>query len=187
MVIGMQEKNIIREKMLKKLKSLDKEEKERRNAGIREKLFSDYKFRNANFIMSYVSKPYEVDTWKIISRSLEMGKKVAVPYVLREKKVMFPSLILDPKELVLGSYGIYQPHPDNLRQVDLSQIEIILVPGIAFDDKGNRLGHGQGYFDRFLKKVPQNTYTIGLAYEFQILKSLPISKEDVAVSTLIYS
>jgi 5-formyltetrahydrofolate cyclo-ligase len=71
--------------------------------------------------------------------------------------------------------------------VDLDQIEIILVPGIAFDKDGNRLGHGKGYFDRFLRKIPKTTYTIGLAYEFQILKDLPISKADIPVSTVIYA
>lgn len=187
MVIEMQSKESIRETLFRKLKILDKEERERRNARIREKLFSEAKFKNANLIMSYVSKPYEVDTWEIIRASLEMGKKVAVPYVLRERRLMLASMILNLRELVLGPYGIYQPHRENLRIVELNQIEIILVPGIAFDRKCNRLGHGQGYFDRFLKKISMPTYTIGLAYEFQILKSLPVSRGDIPLSTLIYA
>lgn len=183
----MQDKESIRKQLLLRLRNLDPEEKERRNKRVREKLFSNERFKRANFIMSYVSKPYEVDTWEIIKRSLEMGKKVAVPFIVKEKGLIIPSLILDPKELVLGPYGICQPHPDNLRQVDLDQIEIILVPGIAFDKDGNRLGHGKGYFDSFLRKIPKATYTIGLAYEFQILKDLPISKADIPVSTVIYA
>jgi len=186
MVIGMEEKEKIRQKMLEQLKNMDKEEKERRNARIREKLFSYDRFKRASIVMSYVSKGYEVDTWEIIKRSLEMGKKVAVPFILKEGRLILPSLILDPKELIPGPFGVCQPHPDNLRQLNLNQIEIILVPGLAFDRQGNRLGHGQGYFDRFLKKIPPNIHTIGLAYEFQILNTLPFGPEDIPVSTLIY-
>ncbi len=185
-VITMDQKDMIRKELLTKLNNLNKDEKERRNARIREKLFSEKKFKNANFIMSYVSKRYEVDSWEIIRKSLEMGKKVAVPYVLKEERVMIPSLILDPAELLPGPYGVYQPHSDNVRQVDFNQLEIVLVPGIAFDRDGNRLGHGQGYFDRFLKKIPK-TYSIGLAYELQILNSLPIFEEDIPVTALIYA
>ncbi len=187
MVLKMTQKEDLREQMLYKLKILDQKEKERRNARIKERLLSEAKFKNANYIMSYVSKPYEVDTWEIIKCSLEMGKKVAVPYVLKEERVMLPALILDPQELILGPYGVHQPHPDNIRQVDLSQIEIILVPGIAFDKAGNRLGHGKGYFDRFLRNIPSRIHSIGLAYEFQILQSLPVSPNDVPVSALIYA
>jgi len=182
----MENKVEIRQKMLEKLKNMDKEEKERRNARIREKLFSYDRFKKANVIMSYVSKSYEVDTWEIIKRSLEMGKKVAVPFILKEERLIFPALILDPGELTPGPFGVYQPPPDNLRQLNLNQIEIILVPGLAFDNQGNRLGHGQGYFDRFLKKIPCNIHTVGLAYEFQVLNALPFSPEDIPVSTLIY-
>ncbi|MDP8234446.1 MAG: 5-formyltetrahydrofolate cyclo-ligase, partial [Candidatus Saelkia tenebricola] len=74
----MDEKSLIRGKMFLELKNLENKEKERRNARIKEKLFSNIKFKNANLIMSYVSKPYEVDTWRIIEKSLEMGKKIAV-------------------------------------------------------------------------------------------------------------
>lgn len=181
----MKTKAEIRREMLEKLKNMDKEEKERRNARIREKLFSYDRFKKANVIMSYVSKPYEVDTWDIIKRSLEMGKKVAVPFILEQERLILPSLIVDHRELIPGPFGIYQPHPDNLRQLNLNQIEIILVPGLAFDKQGNRIGHGQGYFDRFLKKISPNAHTIGLAYEFQILNTLPFDPEDIPVSTLI--
>jgi len=180
------EKQVLREKMFLELKNLEKEEKERRNAVIREKFFSNINFKDANFIMSYVSKPYEVDTWRIIKQSLEMGKKIAVPCVLKGERLMVPALILDHKELSLGPYGVYQPHPDNIRQVDLNQLDLVLVPGIAFDKEGNRLGHGRGYFDRFLKKLPRHVHIMGLAYEFQILPKLPISQKDFPMSSLIY-
>ncbi|HEO64151.1 MAG TPA: 5-formyltetrahydrofolate cyclo-ligase, partial [Candidatus Omnitrophica bacterium] len=130
------------------------------------------------------SKSYEVDTWTIIKQALETGKKVAVPYVLKGDRFIIPSLIVDKEELIKGPYGVYQPHPDNVRAVDLNQLDIVLVPGIAFDRKGNRLGHGKGYYDRFIKKIPY-AYTLGLAYDFQILEALPVSEEDRPVSSLV--
>ena len=186
MVVKVDSKDKIRDIMFSQLENMNKEEKERRNLRIRERLFLNPKFQKANIIMSYVSKSYEVDTWTIIEKSLEMGKKVAVPYVLKGDRLMLPSLILDCKELVKGSYGVYQPHPDNIRRVDLNQLDLLLVPGVAFDKAGNRLGHGKGYYDRFLKKVPY-TYSLGLSYEFQVLERLPISMLDRPVSSLIYA
>ncbi|MDP8215931.1 MAG: 5-formyltetrahydrofolate cyclo-ligase [Candidatus Kaelpia imicola] len=182
----MNNKDKIREEMFSKLKSMDKEEKERRNLGIRERLFLNPKFQKANIIMSYVSKSYEVDTWMIIEKSLEMGKKIAVPYVLKGDRLILPSLVLDCKELTEGPYGVYQPHHDNIRRVDLSRLDLLLIPGIAFDRAGNRLGHGKGYYDRFLKKTPY-TYSLGLSYEFQVIDCLPISEFDRPVSSLIYA
>ena len=184
MVVKVDSKDKIRDIMFSQLESMNKEEKERRNLRIRERLFLNPKFQKANIIMSYVSKSYEVDTWTIIEKSLEMGKKVAVPYVLKDERLIFPSLVLDCKELVKGPYGVYQPHPDNIRRVDLNQLDLLLVPGIAFDKAGNRLGHGKGYYDRFLKKVPY-TYSLGLSYNFQIIDFLPISNLDRPVSSLI--
>ncbi len=184
MVIKVANKDKIRDEMFSKLESMDMKEKERRNQRIREKLFLNPKFQNANIIMSYVSKSYEVDTWTIIEKSLEMGKRIAVPYVLKGDRFILPSLVLDCKELVKGPYGVYQPHPDNIRRVDLNQLDLLIVPGVAFDKSGNRLGHGKGYYDRFLKKVPY-THSIGLSYEFQVLDSLPVSTFDRPVSSLI--
>ncbi|MDP8253110.1 MAG: 5-formyltetrahydrofolate cyclo-ligase [Candidatus Kaelpia aquatica] len=186
MVLKVDRKDKIRDKMLSQLEGMDKKEKERRSLRIRERLFLNPKFQKANIIMSYVSKSYEVDTWTIIEKSLEMGKKIAVPYVLKGEKLMFPSLVLDCKELVRGPYEIYQPHPDNIRRVDLSRLDLLLVPGLAFDKAGNRLGHGEGYYDRFLKKTPY-TYSLGLSYEFQVIDCLPISEFDRPVSSLIYA
>jgi 5-formyltetrahydrofolate cyclo-ligase len=186
MVVKVDSKDIIRDKMLSQLEGIDKKEKERRDLRIRERLFLNPKFQKANIIMSYVSKSYEVDTWTIIEKSLEMGKKIAVPYVLKGDRLILPSLVLDCKELVKGPYGVYQPHPDNIRRIDLNQLDLLLVPGVAFDKAGNRLGHGKGYYDRFLKKAPY-TYSLGLSYEFQVLESLPISEFDRPVSSLIYA
>jgi 5-formyltetrahydrofolate cyclo-ligase len=181
------EKSELRTTMLDKLKNMEKRDKERRNELIREKLFSLPEYKNSNLIMSYVSLDYEVDTWQIIKKSLETGKKVAVPVVMKEEMALVPSLIVDPAELKPGPYGVFQPDKKNMRALELYQIDIIIVPGIAFDYQGNRLGHGRGYFDRFLKKVPLDIPRIGLAYGIQILDHLPISCLDVPVSKLIYA
>ena len=83
-----------------------------------------------------------------------------------------------------GLYGIGEPIERKF--VGLDKIDLVLVPGLAFDKRGNRLGRGKGYYDRFLKELPENKTYIGLAYDFQILRSLPTTPLDVAVQRTIF-
>jgi 5-formyltetrahydrofolate cyclo-ligase len=182
------DKAALRRKILRKLKSQSQEEKERRNAYIREKFFSLPEFKIVQWIMFYISLSYEVDTKEMVKEALEMGKKVAIPVIIPEQKRMYASQVINPDdELTEGPYGIYQPKSEYLRPVAADKIDLVVVPAIAFDKSGNRLGHGQGYYDRFLHQLPKKTAIIGLAYQFQIVEDLPHTHQDIPVSKIIFS
>ncbi len=87
------------------------------------------------------------------------------------------------KELSIGSYGILEPRTEKIRKTRVEDIDLIIVPGVAFDKKGNRIGHGKGYYDRLLDKT--NATKIGLAFEFQLLKEIPTDKHDLPIDILI--
>jgi 5-formyltetrahydrofolate cyclo-ligase len=87
--------------------------------------------------------------------------------------------------LVKGTYGICEPARKKF--VNLKDIDLVLVPGLAFDKQGNRLGRGKGCYDYFLKRLPKDTPTIGLAFDFQILSCLPATISDVKVQRLIFA
>lgn len=174
---------------LKKLKTQKEVNRLRKSNLIKKKLFSSKVYKKAKTILFYASFDGEVDTKGMLKQALKAGKRVALPVMVEAKKSIIPSLVFDlHKELGIGPYGITQPRKDYLRPVDLSDIDLVVVPAVAFDKQGNRLGRGKGYYDRFLKNLPQTTPTIGLAFDFQVAEKLPfVMPFDVAVKCVIAS
>ena len=134
--------------------------------------------------MSFVSLPYEVDTWPLMQQMLEEGKRVVVPRV--QKDELLVSEVRDPeRELAPGAFRVWEPTPQAVRPIGLENVDVVLVPGLAFDRRGHRLGHGRGYFDRFLSRLPATTRTVGLCFDFQLLDRLPTSPHDQTVQTVL--
>ena len=144
-------------------------------------------FKQAKTILFYASFDGEVETFDMMQQARRLGKKVALPAILKDQKKIVPALIenLDD-DLQAGPYGIKEPNAVCPRFVGLEQIDLIIVPGLAFDKQNNRLGRGQGYYDRFLSAVPAAIPAFGLAFDFQIVDCLPHpEKHDVKVSRVI--
>lgn len=181
-------KQKLREEILEKLHSISKEEKGRKVKVLKKKLFSLKEFKKAKCVMFYVSKHYEVDTHEMIDDSISMGKKVVVPITLKEEKILKPSELKDrEKELIRSHYGIHQPGEEHIRPVPLEELGLMIVPGLAFDRSGHRLGHGGGYYDRFLKKAPPTIFTVGLAFDFQVVDELPKYATDIPIDKILIS
>ncbi len=153
---------------------------------ILKKLFSIPEFRKSKIILFYASFDGEVDTFEMMKQALKLGKKIALPAIIQKKKKIIPALIQNPEhDLDLGPYGIKQPRFDKSRRIPLDEIDMVIVPGVAFDKRNYRLGRGEGYYDRFLKNLTHKIPSIGLAFDFQILDFLPIEKHDIPVSRII--
>ena len=182
----MKTKEELRKEIRVKLESQSEAAREKKSSLIKEKLFRTQEFKKAKTIMFYVSTNFEVDTKEMINNALKNGKNVAVPYVLREEKKIVPSLIKDPEnDLVKGPYGIHHPHKESYKPIPISRIDLVIVPGLAFTEEGRRLGRGAGYYDRFLKKFPEETPTIGIAFNIQVIAEIPHNGHDIAVKKLI--
>jgi len=183
----MKTKQNVRKEITKKLEAQNKLEKDEKSLLIKEKLFALPEFKGAKIIMFYVSTEFEVDTRGMIDDALAMGKKVAVPYVFENGKgKMVSSLIKSRTEnLVKGPYGIYQPGKGAYTQLSSSEIDLVIVPGVAFTKDGVRLGRGAGFYDRFLKGISKEICTIGIAFDLQVVSGLPHGKHDVPVGKLI--
>jgi len=180
------EKDQIRKEILHKLCLQSSFDRARESAEIKKKLFEHSAFKASSVVMFYVSKEYEVSTEGMITEALRAKKKVLVPVTNTREKKIIPSEIKNPdKELGIGPYGIKQPTNEYIRSAPTDKIDIVITPGIAFDKTGNRIGHGAGYYDAFLKTLPETTLTIGLAYDCQLMEKIPTLSWDVPVQEII--
>ena len=180
------EKKLLREKILKKLHSQSSLERRRKSQVIKRKLFSSLEFKKARYVMFYVAKEEEVDTSSMIDGAIKSGKKVVVPVVLKRERKLVGTLISDRvKDLFPGPFGILQPKPDTINEVPADKLDLIIVPGIAFDEQNTRLGRGAGYYDRFLETIPEKVKSIGLAFDFQVVDYLPKLSHDISVTKVL--
>lgn len=178
-------KKQIRSKMLQELKRQEEKERDKKSKKILAKLFRLNEFKKAKRVMFYKSYGGEVNTEEMIRRSRKQGKIVAVPVCNKKTNTITPCRIGLDTRFKIGLYGILEPM--DKRYIDVKKIDLVIVPGIAFDKKGNRLGRGKGYYDRFLKCLPKTTRRIGLAFDFQILPSLPTQPHDIRLNKTIFA
>ena len=184
----MKEKQVLREKMKRRLNSQKKSERRKKSTIIQKELFAQGEFLTSRCIMLYVSRgTREVETGSIIKKALCMGKKVVLPATLARENKIRPMRLKDLKQgLRKGPYGIYELKESKAkRPISIKEIDLVIVPGLAFDAKDNRLGHGKGYYDRFLKTLPKDTPKIGLGFRFQLLKKIPVTRRDISLTKII--
>lgn len=170
--------------MLRQLKRQKEDDRRRSSEAIQRKVLRLTAFRRATTVCCYVALPYEVQTRRLIDEMLSRGKRVVVPVIRPRSKRLGLSELRDPEaELAPGWRGV--PEPRKRRPVPAAKLDLVLVPGVAFDRRGHRLGHGLGYYDRFLARLPRRIPTVGLAYACQLLNRLPVAAHDRAVQTVL--
>ncbi|MBI1952684.1 MAG: 5-formyltetrahydrofolate cyclo-ligase [Candidatus Omnitrophica bacterium] len=177
-------KKILRERLLQKLRQQPESARLAKSRKIAGKLRRLALYRKARFLLCYAAFDGEVETRPVLAQALADGKRVAVPVTRSSRKGIIPVEIRGLEELNhRGAFGI--PEPAVGRRVPMAAIDLVVVPGLAFDRELRRLGRGGGYFDRFLAKVPRRVPRVGLAFRFQLLKELPWEPHDQPVSKVI--
>lgn len=165
---------------------LDSREIEQKSARIAARLYRLSAYRQARVIMFFLSFRSEVATRAMVEESMARGKRVLVPKAVPETRELIPSVMHDWElDLAPGAYGIPEPRPEALRPVDPAQIDLLIVPGVAFDRQGNRLGYGGGYYDRFFSLLQVDVLLVALAFELQIIDEVPVSEWDHPVDWII--
>lgn len=140
---------------------------------------------SSKVILVYSGKATEVQTEKLIKHALN-DKRVILPITNTKKRILEISEIKDfDLELTPAVFNILEPKKEFYRRTDIDIVDLIVVPGVCFDYKGNRLGYGYGYYDKLLTIVNRPIPFIGLAFEFQLVKNLPNSHHDVPVHIII--
>lgn len=179
-------KEEIRKNILKKRLSLSSEEIRNKSQQIFLQLTKTVEYRNSQNVMFYVATRSEVQTEEMIKESIKMGKNIFVPIILAKSINLAPSKILDfDTELEKGKKGILEPMKKYYRFFPPENIDLTIVPGVAFDLSGNRIGRGFGYYDNFLRQIRTSIKVIALAFEMQIVKMIPAEKNDFPVHKII--
>ncbi len=177
------EKEELRNHFLKERKKLSDTEVETKSTEIIHRLLQLHAFQEADIVHSYVpiKKNHEVDTAQLIHHCFDTDKKIVVPKMLEQGKLQHLE-IESFDDLKKNSWGI--PEPDKGKEISVERLDLIVVPMVAGDRFKNRLGYGQGYYDRFLEK--SDAIKIGLLFDCQLFeKKLPVEKFDVPLDILI--
>ena len=172
------DKKALRKDLIKKREKIP--DKEIKSHEIFEKLRNLNEWKDAKIINTYVSLKEEVDTRFIIYHALLEGKRVFCP-ITKGENLIFGE-IFSFNDLIYGACGILEPkEPSN---ISIDEFDLIIVPGIAFDRSGYRIGYGKGYCDRFLKDIKRGI-KIGLVFDDLLLDSLSVEEHDEKVDIII--
>ncbi|MFO7765101.1 MAG: 5-formyltetrahydrofolate cyclo-ligase [Pelovirga sp.] len=175
------DKNAIRADMLRRRSNLLPEQVVQMSRLAQRRLLSTALFAAVNSVALYRPIRNETATDDIFAAAVSQGKTVFFPRVEGETLHFVPIGSLD--QLVAGSFGISEP-PADLVVPDLMP-DMILVPGVAFDRRGHRLGYGRGFYDRYLSACPAEVCKVGLSYSFQLCDAIPVDDHDQGLDALV--
>ncbi len=176
-------KQTLRALLKKKRDSILRQEVEEKSAQITAHLEALHEFISARTVHTYVAWRNEVNTHDLIRRMLAQGKRVVVPSVDLARHILVHHEIENFADLLPGAFGILEPAPGRGKIVQIDSLDLVLVPAIAVDKTGHRLGYGGGYYDHFLRDVP--ALKIALVYHFQLVDVLPVRKDDERVDVVV--
>lgn len=183
------QKALMRKSMLELRQSMSPEEVTLKSRIIMERLCELEQFKAAAFVMSYVDFRNEVETKPFIRKCLNMGKRVAVPAVVKDqsgRRIMIAAEISDmDMELEPGTFGVLEPKKDLLKEVDPLVLDLVVVPGVIFSLQRHRIGYGAAFYDRFLGKLRKDCLKAGVCFDMQVMDYIPAEEHDIPVDVVI--
>lgn len=182
-----QEKKLsIRKDIQNDLDALDEQKRVKKIKAIEKRLFEFANFLESKIILFYMNKQHEIATRDMIKISYDLGKILVLPRFDAENHEMqlFKVDNIDT-HLKKGPRAVLEPNPDFCKVVPIEIIDLALIPGIAFDEKGGRIGTGEGYYDRLIPKLSITTRKVAFALENQIVQQIPMESHDKFVDIII--
>lgn len=181
------QKRHVRALLRQRLATISPTERHDRSLAIADLTSPTPEWQKARTILLYLSLPDEVDTRPLLERALAQGKRLAVPKVIDEEAREMTAVevrSLAEADLVEGHYGVRIP-PGNPKPIPLGQIDLAIVPGLGFSRRGQRIGRGLGYYDRFLSRPDLEATLCGLGFALQVMDELPSDVHDRSVKLLV--
>ncbi len=176
----------IRDNICQIISALSERELAEKTRAIEDRLFEFANFLEAKIALLYINSDFEVQTKNIIKRSYVYNKIVVLPAFDPENHEMnLMKVDHFTKDLVQGPRNVPEPNVSRCKTVPMDRIDIAIIPGIAFDEKGGRIGTGQGYYDRLIPKLAITTRKVALTFEEQIVGQIPMESHDKHVDIII--
>ncbi len=180
-------KIFIRKRIIKTWESLDEAEIASKSRGVEKNFFELAELEKIENLLIYMAGSKEVQTKNIINTCIKKNIKIYLPAVdVLKDRISFYRVCDINNELEKGPFGIYQPKVNERNLLkDENAIDLIVVPGLAFDKRGGRIGSGKGFYDKFLATVPSCKSIIALAFEYQIVDEITLSSHDILMHKII--
>jgi 5-formyltetrahydrofolate cyclo-ligase len=181
-----EKKQEIRDEIANRIAALKPDVIAEKTKAIEDRLFEFANFLESRIALLYAPAANEVATLDIIERSFAYGKIIVLPafdpetYQMTLMKIDVPD-----KDLIEGPRGNLEPNPERCKAVPIDCLDIAIIPGIALDEKGGRIGSGQGYYDRLIPNLPITTRKVGLVFEDQIVPLIPQESHDKHVDIIV--
>ncbi|MFO7932176.1 MAG: 5-formyltetrahydrofolate cyclo-ligase [Thermodesulfobacteriota bacterium] len=177
----------LRREVESRVAALSESELDAKKARIRDQLFEFANFKEADTVFFYAGSGDKEIAKSIVENCMDKGKDVAIPLFSRQhhenpRLFKISSLEADMRE---GLQGSLEPDPERCKPVSFKSVDIAVVPGVAFDEKGARLGSGAGRYDRLAPMLPNTARKVTLAMEAQIVSSIPMESHDKYVDIII--
>lgn len=181
----MDTKASLRAEIRAKIQALSAEERAEKSARIAQQFLTSALYKNARTIFAYASSAREVSTRTILEQSLRDGKVLGLPHTgPAGTQLEFHRVTALEKDLEKGRFGILEPRAE-LPLLKSEAADVIIVPGVAFTKKGERLGQGGGFYDRLLETLPKSAARVALVLECQLVSALPMETHDQSVNWLV--
>lgn len=176
----------IRNEIKKIIGKISEKNLSKRTKSIENNLFELANFVESSIALLYVGKEGEVATNHILKRCFELNKIIVLP-AFDDDRYAMNLMKVDNLEtdLVAGKRGILEPDRNRCKVVPVESIDIAIIPGLAFDEKGGRIGTGEGYYDRFIPKLSNTTRKVALALDDQVIQQVPMESHDKHVDIIV--
>ena len=176
----------LRKQVLAQRDALGAAERKKLSERITARLLGLDAYREAGCVMAYVGFGSEIDTARFVADTLSQGKTLVLPSVERGNRALKLYDVRDPEnQLETGVWGIRQPRADLCPEISAAQIEFVLVPGVAFTRRCERLGYGGGFYDGFIRSLVPRPALVAAAFALQVLAELPMSETDQRVDLVM--
>ncbi len=183
--MSLDEKKRVRNLVIARRGALTERERQEKSLHIKKQVLTLPEYEKAQTVMLFLNFRDEVETTALAKETLTRGKQLVLPRCAPQG-ILIPALIRDlDQDIEPGTWGIREPRLQGLREADPWTIDLVIVPGAAFDGQGNRLGYGGGYYDRFFGRLRPEVLRVAIAFATQVLPEVPVDPHDQKMSILV--